>query len=326
VRDDRRDARRRCGDRFDLPAKSLEQARRRRRRVRREELGELLDRLWPRGRILRERAMDRRGEILRHVGAQGGERRRLLVEELEEQLVVVLGLVRRAAADRFVEDRGDRVEVAARVGLPRAPRLFGRHVARRAEGHARRREGKWRVFRLRDPEIEELHVIAIAVVIDEEDVRWLQISMDDPLAVRRLEAARDPEGDVHRTFDGETRRAALEGGRQIDALEQLHHEVRAALELADVVDAHDVVGLELRGGDRFPLEALERALLLGAVVAHDLERDARLAPQMGRAIDAAHPAGAEARVDPVAAVEDVADLRLHQGAPARDFPVAAASS
>jgi hypothetical protein len=47
-------------------------------------------------------------EAGRHVVAEREDVGRLLLEQLEEEEVVVVGLVRRATGEELVEDRGDR--------------------------------------------------------------------------------------------------------------------------------------------------------------------------------------------------------------------------
>ena len=86
--------------------------------------------------------------------------------------------------------------------------MLGGHVLRRPDHGAhlceRRRDGPAAGGRegleLGDAEVEHLHEVRIAVVIDEHDVLRLQIAMNDPLRVGCSDAchdaAHDPRGAV----------------------------------------------------------------------------------------------------------------------------------
>src|SRR6185295_19921375 len=66
---------------------------------------------------------------------------------------------------------------------------------------------------------------------------------------------------------------------------------------ADVVDRHAVRMIELPRRARLALEAAEAVLVLGERLGQDLDRDVPLQPGVPGAVDLAHPARAEERLD-----------------------------
>ena len=73
----------------------------------------------------------------------------------------------------------------------------------------------------------------------EHDVRGLQIAMDDAALVRRGEPGADLARDLERAIFGEAADAPQQR-REILAVDVLHRQERAAVDLVDVVDAADV--------------------------------------------------------------------------------------
>src|SRR5438093_188728 len=71
--------------------------------------------------------------------------------------------------------------------------LVGRGVAERPEGLPLRRDRRLggRADHLREAVVEELHLARAG----DDDVRGLQVAVDDPARVRVLERARDREGE-----------------------------------------------------------------------------------------------------------------------------------
>ena len=93
-----------------------------------------------------------------------------------------------------------------------------------------------------------------------------------------------------------------------------HREVQAAVDLAGAVDRHDVRMLERRCELGFAQEAVVEALVEREIGRDELQRDGSLQPQVERAVDDAHPAAADLRLDPVAE-ELVADQNVRHRAP-----------
>ncbi len=148
---------------------------------------------------------------------------------------------------------------------------------------------------LRQTEVEDLD----AAVPGEEQVLGLQVPMDDPLLVGRGEAL----GDLHRVVDrlADRDRARAEAAPERLALEQLRDDVRRAFVAADVVDRGDVRMVETARGRGLLLEAVETIRVLGERRGQDLDRDLALEPRILRAVDLAHPPGADRREDFVGA-------------------------
>ena len=157
----------------------------------------------------------------------------------------VLAGERTLAGERLVEAAAERPHVGARIGgqpagllgthvrrgaeqRPRARRLGGqgggvREVTERAGGGAAatRLRSLLVGHRLGETEVEDLD----PAVVRELDVGRLEIAMQDPLLVRRLESLGDLEEQRQRLLDRD--RTARDARRQVLALDQLHDEEAA---------------------------------------------------------------------------------------------------
>src|SRR5262245_24532202 len=109
------------------------------------------------------------------------------------------------------------------VDVPLAPRLFGRHVVSRADRLTGGRRGA-RSFEaeLCDPEVEDLDQLSAVRTVAEEQVRGLQVPVDDAVAVSHLEAPAGLQHDVERALKWKTS-LPVEEARAILALQKLHH-------------------------------------------------------------------------------------------------------
>ena len=131
----------------------------------------------------------------------------------------------------------------------------------------------------------------------EEDVRGLHVPVQQTAGVRGVERAADLPH--HRERPRHRERAfALEELLEV-ALDVAHGDVEDAVLVARVVDRDDVRVVERRGGPRLAHEPLAEALVVCELLGQELQRD--LVPEAGvlGAIDDAHPAAAEQRLDPV---------------------------
>ncbi len=146
---------------------------------------------------------------------------------LVNQLREVLALERALAGEDLVEHQAERVDVAARRDLA-ACQLLRRHVGGRAGADRFARDA-------RQAEVGEAD-LAGAV---EHDVRGLEIAVDDVALVRGGEAGADLPRDLERALLGESSDAPQQR-REILAVDVLHRQERAAVDLVDVVDAADV--------------------------------------------------------------------------------------
>ena len=191
----------------------------------------------------------------------------------------------------------DRVDVRARIGrLPEG--LLGRQVLRRA--HHEPRVAPLAVRAGGHPEVEDLHDRAGRASSVEEDVLGLEIPVDDPLAVRRLQAVAhlDQDGDDLRGWERPGPPQPLE---EPLALEQLHGDEARAVRAAPVVeDAHHVLVVDHPGDGSLAEEAADRLGGAGQVGLQQLER--HLAPVAGVLGDVhgGHAARGEVAGEPVA--------------------------
>jgi hypothetical protein len=131
------------------------------------------------GRILVERTPDEVLEGPWDVGATLGDRRRLAAEDLCHQARQAVRLERRLASRHLLEDGAHRPDIDRRADA-RAPHvhLLGRHVLRGADHRIRAALGLDSA-QLRDSEVEQDRTLAAAVVAGQEDVRRLEIAVDD---------------------------------------------------------------------------------------------------------------------------------------------------
>ena len=88
-------------------------------------------------------------------------------------------------------------------------------------------------------------------------------------------------------------RASLQTAAERLALEQFRDDVRRARVGADIVDRQDVRVIELPGGARLLLEAMQPARVRRERLGDQLDRDLAPEPWIARAVDLAHAAGAE---------------------------------
>ena len=136
--------------------------------------------------------------------------------------------------------------------------LLGRHVARRAHQEARQRRRRrkrgvgWRrVERLRQAEVEDLHVAVRA----QHDVFRLDIAMRDPARVRRRQRSRDLDRDPDRFTVGTRRRSR--GCAERFILDELGDDEGARVELAEIVDHQDMRMVQRRCRTCFGMEPAE---------------------------------------------------------------------
>ena len=104
---------------------------------------------------------------------------------------------------------------------------------------------------------------------------------------------------------------ARELARERRADEVLHDEVELALlGLADVVDVDDVRVVDAVGGARLAQHPRAKMRLAAQIGANQLQRDDAIDEHVAGAIDDAHAAFAEARLEPVAPGDDLAEHRI----------------
>ena len=143
------------------------------------------------------------------------------------------------------------------------------------------------------PEIENLRVAAAG----DEQIRRLDVAVDDPGGVRRLERVGDLDRERQQQIDLE--RAPGDAMLQRRPVEELHDEERAAVLLADIVDGADVGVIQRRRGARLAAESGQGLGIVGEVRRQELQRDEALQPRILGFVDDAHSAAAQLLGDAV---------------------------
>jgi hypothetical protein len=192
---------------------------------------------------------------------------------------------RRLTCEALIEHAGERVNVG--TGLDFAGlEAFRRHVGPSADGRPLGRQP--RIVRgARDAEVDEVG----EVVVGQQDVGRLDVAVHQPGPVGGVERRRDLLDDVHRAFG--LQRAGSQERVQVDAVDEPHGDVEASVDLADVVDRHDVRVVESRGDAGFAAEPLVEVGVLGVVGKQHLQRHHAVDCGVVGAPHLAHPATAQ---------------------------------
>ena len=203
---------------------------------------------------------------------------------------------RRPPGEQLVSHRAKGVDIHAVVEMRIGRRLLRRHVGRRAEGHARRRQGilsRGLTHRLRDAEVHDQRVAT-----GEHHVVGLDVAMDHAERVRVRERVGHLAEDAHRLGD---RKLAdtIEPRAQRLAVDVRHHVEEKALDGARVVEGQDMRVRQLGRDFDFPEKSLgsERGGELGT---EHLDGDLAPVAHVVGEVDGRHPAGAELADDRVA--------------------------
>ena len=148
-------------------------------------------------------------------------------------------------------------------------------------------------FQHGEAEVQELRLLSLG----HEDVRGLDVAVDDALGVGGLERVGDLDGQVEQRFRGQG--PALDAVLQGPSLQALEGDELLALALSDVVDGADAGVVE--GGRRLglPPEALEGLRVLGQLLREELEGDGPAQARVLGLVDDAHAAAAELPEDAV---------------------------
>ena len=223
--------------------------------------GQIPRRLSPLPNVLLEAATERPGRGPAGLLAQRRERRRIAAQDRAHHVGLRRAGERPAAREHLVEDRPARRGPSGDPPLPRAP---VRETCSRSFRESRRawsacggrpprgRSGVGRPDELRETEVEHLH----RAVVGDQDVRGLEIAMDDPALVCVLERL----GDLRRDRGVRRRRAWVHADALVEPLarDQLHREEAHPVPGADgmeAVDRSDVRVVERSRAFRFALES-----------------------------------------------------------------------
>jgi hypothetical protein len=187
------------------------------------------------------------------------------------------------------------------VGLLAALHLLGRHVARRADHGLRPGQLLEPDRRLRDAEVEDLEQHRTVGLPRDEEVRRLDVAMNDADRVRLCDALARLE---HQVDDDRGRLWPVvpEDLVEVVTLQILHHHERRAVGHGPDVDhARDVLVLQLDRRLRLAQEPRDGRRALRHLRQEDLDRDRLRQVLVRRAHHPTHAAGTEDLVDPVLA-------------------------
>ncbi len=203
--------------------------------------------------------------------------------------------------ERVPEHRAEPVHVAPRVHRV-APRLLGGHERGRPQQRVVGRELARVVVgidHLRDAEIEHLHELGVAVLLEDEDVLGLEVAVDHPGVVGLAERPRRLRHHRDRAPRGERPLALDQRGEGL-AFEELHHVVPEAVGGAAVVEHAHGVGVAQEGHRaHLTFEAGDGDPRLAAGLEH-LDGDGLLERAVPGEPHLAHRAGADHALELVA--------------------------
>ncbi len=205
-----------------------------------------------------------------------------------------------ATAQQLVQDDAKAVDV--RGGRRRLPeRLLRAEVVDRSERRARKRQAGVRPG-ARNSEVGHFH----APVGIQHDVAGLHIAVDDPAVVCRIERSCDLGNQAGGLARRERAVAAEERG-EILAVDQLHHEVRALVVDAEVVDRHDAGVAERRSSVSLLAKSRDEVGVAPEFPVEDLDGDIAAELAVGGAVDRGHAALAQQLDEAIPPTEHVAE-------------------
>src|SRR5208337_2834050 len=103
-----------------------------------------------------------------------------------------------------------------------------------------------------------------------EDIRWLDVAVDNALGVGGIERVGDFNRQIHQRVV--VHRAGTDGVLEGEALEELHGDEGLAFVLADLVDGADIRMVQGRGGLRLALETGQRLWVFGDFIGQEFQR------------------------------------------------------
>src|SRR2546425_2966616 len=130
-----------------------------------------------------------------------------------------------------------------------------------------------------------------------EDVRWLDIAMNDPLRVRRIQSISNLNSQLQHLLVG--KRLAGDAMLERLSLQELHDDEGLAWLLLDLMNHADVGMVECGGGSGFALESLERRLIARHLFRQEFEGHQPAELCVFGLVDHAHTAASELLQDAV---------------------------
>ena len=127
--------------------------------------------------------------------------------------------------------------------------------------------------------------------LGDEDIRGLDVAMDDALDVSGVERVGNVDGNIEQAIEFE--RLAADEMLERLAIEKFHGDKGFAVLLADVVNGADVGMIKGGGGLGFALETCEGLRVFGDIVGKKFERDETVQANVFGFVNDAHAAAAE---------------------------------
>ena len=244
-------------------------------------------------RSLGERLLDHAVDRLRQVGPEARDERRRLFQMREHDLEVALALERRNAGEALEEHAPECVDVGPGIDGA-ALDLFRRDVRDRShEGLAGQARDRRRVAR--EAEIAEVGVLGLAGA--DQDVRRLDVAVDEPEPVSRVERVADLGEQVERALVADAI-ARVDELPKVVAFDVLHRQEEDVALLAGGIDRDDVRVLQARGQLGLEEEPTPKTLVPGQLRPDHLDGDLALQVLVLREVDGAHRAPPEQALDP----------------------------
>ena len=150
-----------------------------------------------------------------------------------------------------------------------------------------------RIRNLRQAEVEDFRVS----LVSNEDVRRLDIAMNDAFGVRRIERVSDFYSNVQQLL--EIHRTSLDQMFQRLPAQTLHHQEQLAIEFADFVDRANTRMIQCRRRSRFSSKTFEGLRVFGHVVRKEFQSDETAERRVFGFVDHAHPTAAEPLQDSI---------------------------
>ena len=182
-----------------------------------------------------------RFQIARERWIEHARRNRLLFHHQLHRFQWRRGGEGRPAGETFVENRAQRIHVAARAHLGVfAPRLLRRHVVGRAEHRACKGQFRVGVQQLGQAEVGDVRFVLCV----EEDVRGLEIAVQHTVLVRKVNRLGHRPHTLRGTLRGEW--SLAQPRTQAAARHEVHAVEVMPLVLTDFMDGHDAGMLQAR--------------------------------------------------------------------------------
>src|SRR6266436_6802528 len=157
--------------------------------------------------------------------------------------------------------------------------MFVRFDGRGAHSNALRLRGD-----LRQTEIENLRLTSIR----DEDVRGLDVPMDDALRMCRVESVGNLDAQIEHRFD--LQRLASDPVPECLAFQQLHGDEGSPIGLINLVDRADVRVVQRGSSLGFPLETAESLRIVGKFFRKELQGDVATELEVFCFVDHTHSA------------------------------------